>query len=96
MEAKGGMQHIGEMSWDGRNERIILQGDAQLPQPYAISIYDFELFWTDWTTKYDTYINLIYSIILNLVQTTHYENITLSFQLHTYVQLFSRHPYTRL
>ena len=45
------MQKIGVMDWEGRNQGVILQGEDQLPQPYAISVYDHELYWTDWTTK---------------------------------------------
>ena len=51
VEAKEGMQKIGVMDWDGKNEDVILQGQRQLPQPYAISVYNYELYWTDWTTK---------------------------------------------
>ena len=51
VEAKGGMQKIGVMDWEGRNQDVILREEDQLPQPYAISVYDNELYWTDWTTK---------------------------------------------
>ena len=51
VEAKEGMQHIGVMNWEGGNQGIILEGKKQLPQPYAISIYKNELYWTDWSTK---------------------------------------------
>ena len=51
VEAKGGMQKIGVMDWEGKDERVILNAQEALPQPYAISIFDSELYWTDWTTK---------------------------------------------
>ena len=51
VEAKGGMQYIGVMDWEGKDERVILNAQEALPQPYAISTFDSELYWTDWTTK---------------------------------------------
>ena len=51
VEAKDGMQYIGVMNWEGHNEQVILDQRDQLPQPYAISIYQSELYWTDWSTK---------------------------------------------
>ena len=38
VEAKGGMQKIGVMDWEGRNQDVILREEDQLPQPYAISV----------------------------------------------------------
>ena len=51
VEAKGEMQQIGEMDWEGHAQRTIMSGETQLPQPYAISVYHSALYWTDWTTK---------------------------------------------
>ena len=51
VEAKEGRQHIGVMDWEGGNQAIVLEGKKKLPQPYAISIYKNELYWTDWSTK---------------------------------------------
>ena len=54
VEAKGEMQQIGEMDWEGQGQRTIMSGETQLPQPYAISVYQSALYWTDWTTKYES------------------------------------------
>ena len=51
VEAKGEMQQIGEMDWEGHAQRTIMSGETQLPQPYAISVYQSALCLTDWTTK---------------------------------------------
>ena len=51
VEAKEAMQQIGVVNWEGRGRRIILKSREALPQPFAISLYHSELYWTDWTTK---------------------------------------------
>ena len=49
VEAK--RRYIAVVDWDGRNRRVILEEKDALPQPFAVSIYHSELYWTDWTTK---------------------------------------------
>lgn len=49
VEAK--LHYIACVDWDGRNRKTILADRETLPQPFAVSIFRSELYWTDWTTK---------------------------------------------
>ncbi len=49
VEAK--FRYVASCDWDGNNLRIVFDEREALPQPFAISTYYSELYWTDWTTK---------------------------------------------
>ena len=50
LEAKLG--YIAAIDWQGTNRKTIFVGDKQiLPQPFAISMSDQVLYWTDWETN---------------------------------------------
>ena len=49
VEAK--LRYIAEVDWNGKNRKVILEEPNALPQPFAVSLYQSELYWTDWTTK---------------------------------------------
>ena len=43
--------YIAVVDWNGGNRQIILKEREALPQPFSVSLYHSELYWTDWTTK---------------------------------------------
>ncbi len=47
----GKLQQISSVDWDGRDRRRVQVAPKWLPQPFAISFFRGELFWTDWTTR---------------------------------------------
>ena len=49
VEAK--LRYIAVVDWEGKNRQVILQEPDALPQPFSVSLYHSELYWTDWTTK---------------------------------------------
>jgi low density lipoprotein receptor-related protein 5/6 len=49
MEAK--LRYIAVVDWDGRNRRTLFHEENVLQLPFAISVHQSELYWTDWNTK---------------------------------------------
>jgi sugar lactone lactonase YvrE len=50
VEAK--LQQINSVDWEtGGNRRLVLKGEDALPQPFAVSFFSGELYWSDWTTR---------------------------------------------
>ncbi len=56
----GGINKIGSLTgvcaacscnFDGSDRRVILEGADTLPHPFALSVFDDTLFWTDWQTR---------------------------------------------
>ncbi len=51
VEAKEGRQHISSVDWEGRERRRLPIAPDSLPQPFAVTFYNKELYWTDWTSN---------------------------------------------
>ena len=49
VEAK--LRYIAAVDWNGNNRRTVFHEREALPQPFALSVFHSELYWTDWTTK---------------------------------------------
>ena len=46
------LSYIASVDFNGRNRRTVFVGDkSDLPQPFAISVFNSVLYWTDWDTK---------------------------------------------
>lgn len=43
------LNHIHSCDFDGKNRRVVVEGS--LPHPFALTMYDGYLFWTDWHTR---------------------------------------------
>lgn len=49
VEAK--FNELNAVDFNGKNRRMILRGSNTLPQPFAVTYFERELYWTDWSTR---------------------------------------------